>query len=89
MSKAIKGGQADRIKQLEQEIQNLKDVKKKNEKLTTDLKNAKDNYHNEKAKRQELEKKKQELELANIELKKIADENANRARELTAEKFAR
>ena len=29
MSKAIKGGQADRIKQLEQEIQNLKDVKKK------------------------------------------------------------
>ena len=89
MSKAIKGGQADRIKQLEQEIQNLKNVKKKNEKLTTDLKNAKDNYHNEKAKRQELEKKKQELELANIELKKIADENANRARELTAEKFAR
>lgn len=53
------------------------------------MKNAKDNYHNEKAKKQELDKKKQELELANIELKKIADENANRARELTAEKFAR
>lgn len=48
MSRAIKGGQAERIKELEQELQNMKDLKKKTEKLTIDLTNEKAKYHSEK-----------------------------------------
>ena len=48
MKTAIKGGQAEKIKQLEQELQNMKEIKRDKEKLTIDLSNEKDKYHNEK-----------------------------------------
>jgi len=48
MRQVIKGGQAERIKQLEKDIQNLQDIKRIKEKLTIDLANEKDKYHNEK-----------------------------------------
>ena len=37
MENVIKGGQADRIKRLEMDLQNLRDVKSQKEKLVTDL----------------------------------------------------
>lgn len=48
MRQVIKGGQAERIKQMELELQNLRDVKRMNEKLQNDLKVQKDSYHTEK-----------------------------------------
>ena len=55
MKTAIKSGHAERIKQLEQELQNMREIKRDKEKLTVDLSNEKEKYHNEKTRRHELE----------------------------------
>ena len=41
----------------------MKEVKRDKEKLTVDLSNEKDKYHNEKARRHELETKVKDLEM--------------------------
>ena len=59
----------------------MKEIKRDKEKLTMDLSNEKDKYHNEKQKRIELETKLKDLEMKFEEQKKFADANAQRFKE--------
>jgi hypothetical protein len=45
MSNVIKSEGAKKIKELEQELEEMRETKKKKEKLETDLLNQKDKYH--------------------------------------------
>lgn len=85
----MKGKDTELIKKMEKEIQNLQDQKTKNVKLQEDCDKYKKRWHEQKEKREELEKKVDSLESDN---KTIQDQNTAtnaKLKELIQEKMAR
>lgn len=78
MSNVIKSEGGKKIKELEQELEEMREHKKKKDKLETDLINQKDKYHQEKSLRQKYESQIKDLETKCSELQNSADENAKR-----------
>lgn len=79
---------AELIKELQMENNNLKEVRGQNEKLSADVAKYKKRSQDETKKREEGEKRIKELEFALEEQKNIAEEQGKRLKDLIAEKFA-
>ena len=85
----MKNKDAELIKKLEKENQNLKEVSSINEKLKVDVSKFKEKYQNEKQAKETLQNKVEELDYALREQKIMADELGSKVQQLIAEKFSK